>query len=128
MIYLLDTHMVLWVASNSPRLSASARTLLDDSAHEFVFSAANLWEITIKQGLGREDFKVDGHRLRRMLLLHGYREIAVSGEHALAVASLPNLHKDPFDRLLIAQTRVEGIHLLTHDATLAQYGDGITLV
>jgi PIN domain nuclease of toxin-antitoxin system len=127
-IYLLDTHVLLWVAGDSHRLSASARALIDDPAHELAFSAASLWEIMIKQGLGREDFKVDGHRLRRMLLLHGYREIAVSGEHALAVSSLPDLHKDPFDRLLVAQTRVEGIHLLTHDATVAQYGDGITLI
>jgi PIN domain nuclease of toxin-antitoxin system len=122
-MYLLDTHLLLWAAGGSKQLSQTAIELLDNPAHELAFSAASLWEITIKQGLGRTDFKVDAQRLHRQLLLHGYQEITISSLHALAVGTLPTLHKDPFDRLLLAQAHVEGLTLLTHDHTLAQYGE-----
>ena len=128
MIYLLDTHLLLWVAGAPEKLPPIAMELLGDPMHEFAFSAASLWEIAIKQGLGRPDFKVDAQRLRRMLLLHGYREIVVTSEHALAVTKLPKLHKDPFDRLLLAQARTETMILMTHDEALLQYGEGLIMV
>jgi PIN domain nuclease of toxin-antitoxin system len=87
------------------------------------FSAASIWEIVIKRGLGREDFKVDPDRLKKMLVSHDYTELPITAEHALRVETLPLLHKDPFDRLLIAQARTEGMQLLTIDASILQYGD-----
>ena len=118
---LLDTHLLLWAAIPSPHLSASARLLIDDRDNELLFSAASLWEIAIKSALRRPDFPVEPLPFRRNLLNNGYGEIAVTGEHAVAVANLPPLHRDPFDRILVAQSLVEGIMLLTSDPRVAQY-------
>ena len=118
---LLDTHVLLWAAGVPDRLSAEARALIDAPEHELFFSAASVWEIAIKRGLGRDDFQVDTRLLRRGLLDNGYSELPVVSEHAVAIDSLPPLHKDPFDRLLVAQAMVEGITLLTSDALVAQY-------
>jgi PIN domain nuclease of toxin-antitoxin system len=118
---LIDTHLLLWTAGQSTRLSPQARILIGDPANEVLFSAASLWEIAIKAGLGRADFRVDANRLRRGLLNNGYRELAITGEHAVAVMSLPMIHRDPFDRLLLAQAMVEDIILLTSDAVMVQY-------
>ena len=122
---LLDTHLLLWAAGEPQRLSAKARALLLDSANQLVFSSASLWEISIKNGLERPDFNVDPRRLWRMLLVNGYRELPVTSEHAVAVNDLPPLHKDPFDRIFVAQARVEGLTLLTADKAVAKYGDGV---
>ena len=118
---LLDTHLLLWAAGNPDRLSAEARTLIGALENELLFSAASVWEIAIKRGLGREDFRVDIRLLRRGLLDNGYGELPVGSEHAVAIDGLPPIHKDPFDRLLVAQATVEGITLLTSDAVVAQY-------
>ena len=118
---LLDTHVLLWAAGQPDHLPAAARTLLDDPQNEPVFSAASLWEIAIKSGLGRDDFQVDARLLRRGLLDNGYRELPITSEHAVAIDGLPPIHKDPFDRLLVAQSMVEGITLLTSDPLVAQY-------
>ena len=118
---LLDTHLLLWAAGPSPHLRPPARRLIDDPANEVIFSAASLWEIAIKAGLRRPDFQVDPALFRRNLLNNGYQELPVTGEHAAAIAGLPPLHKDPFDRMLVAQSIVEGITLLTSDPQLAQY-------
>jgi PIN domain nuclease of toxin-antitoxin system len=125
---LLDTHVLLWAAGQPARLAPAARELLLDPARQLHFSPASLWEIGIKHALGRADFRVDARRLWRMLLAAGYRELPVASEHAVAVAELPPLHKDPFDRILLAQARTEGMELLTADAALARYGEGIRLV
>ena len=118
---LLDTHLLLWAAGSPGRLSVEARALIEAPENELLFSAASLWEIAIKRGLGREDFRVDVRLLRRGLLDNGYSELPVGSEHAVALDGLPPLHKDPFDRLLVAQAWVEGITLLTSDAVVAQY-------
>jgi len=118
---LIDTQLLLWTAGQSARLSPQARSLIGDPANELLFSAASLWEIVIKAGLGRGDFRVDANQLRRGLLNNGYRELAITGEHAVAVMSLPMIHRDPFDRLLLAQSMVENITLLTSDTVMAQY-------
>jgi PIN domain nuclease of toxin-antitoxin system len=118
---LVDTSVVLWAAGEPQKLSADARRLLDDPQNAPWFSAASLWEIVIKRTLGRDDFKVEPARLRRGLLGNGWRELAVSGEHALAVESLPELHKDPFDRILVAQATTEGFALVTSDRIVARY-------
>ena len=118
---LLDTHLLLWAAGNSDRLPADARPLIESPDNELFFSAASLWEIAIKCELAREDFQVDARLLRRGLLDNGYSELPIGSEHAVAVGSLPPSHKDPFDRMLIAQAMVEGITLLTADSLVAQY-------
>jgi len=128
MKFLLDTHLLLWIAGDTKRLSAKARKLITEPTSELFFSAASLWEIAIKRGLGRDDFKVDARLLRRGLLDNGYREIPIGSEHVVAIDSLPPIHKDPFDRMLIAQAMVEGITLLTSDAVVAQYPGAVRRV
>ena len=118
---LLDTHVLLWAAGSPAQLPPAARALLEDLNNELVFSAASLWEITIKRSVGRTDFQVDARVLRRGLLDNGYLELPITSEHAVFIDSLPSIHKDPFDRILVAQATVEGITLLTGDALVAQY-------
>ncbi len=125
---LLDTHLLLWAAGMPDRLSPLALELLNDPDNELVFSVASLWEIVIKRGLERPDFQVEPGLLRRGLLENGYRELAISGAHALAVGKLPPIHKDPFDRMLVAQAETEGLRLLTTDTRLAQYDGPIERV
>ncbi len=118
---LLDTHLLLWAAGEPKRLSSVARRLIADEENELLFSAASLWEVAIKRGLGRSDFQVDPRVLRRRLLDNGYSELPIVSGHLVAIDSLPSIHKDPFDRLLVAQATVEGITLLTLDTVVAQY-------
>jgi PIN domain nuclease of toxin-antitoxin system len=118
---LLDTHLLLWAAGEPQRLSKRARTLINNPDNELFFSAASLWEVAIKRGLGREDFKVDARLLRRGLLDNGYSELPIISDHVVATESLPPIHKDPFDRILVAQATVEGITLLTVDSLVSQY-------
>ena len=118
---LLDTQLLLWAAGQPERLSAAARKLLNDPRNELLFSAASLWEVAIKSSLGREDFRVEPRLLRRGLLDNGYVELPVTSQHAVNIDGLPPLHKDPFDRLLVAQALSEGITLLTADGQLAEY-------
>jgi len=125
---LLDTHLLLWAAGEPKRLSKQARTLIDNPDNELLFSAASLWEVAIKRGLGREDFKVDARLLRRGLLDNGYSELPIVSDHVVATESLPPIHKDPFDRVLVAQATVEGITLLTIDSLVAQYPGPIKTV
>lgn len=125
---LLDTHLLLWAAGEPKRLPAVARKLINDSRTELLFSVASLWEIVIKRSLGRDDFRVEPRVLRRGLLDNGYAELAVGGEHVLAVDSLPPIHKDPFDRLLVAQAQSESVTLLTADPLLGRYPGPIRCV
>ena len=118
---LLDTQLLLWVAGQPERLSSKAKRQLNDPGNELLFSAASLWEITIKSTLGRDDFRVEPRVLRRALLDNGYVELPITSEHAVNVDALPPLHKDPFDRLLLAQALTEGITLLTTDVQLSRY-------
>ena len=121
MTFLLDTHVLLWAAGEPRRLTPQARDLLRDPATELVFSTASIWEVVIKSSLGRSDFRVDPWLLRDGLLRNGYRELAIRSDHALAVGHLPPIHNDPFDRILMAQARVENVTLLTMDEKLARY-------
>ncbi len=125
---LLDTHLLLWAAGQPDQLSPQALALIENPTHELVFSAASLWEVAIKRGLGREDFRVDPRLLRRGLLDNGYLELPITSEHAVAVDGLPPLHKDPFDRILVAQSLVEGMLLVTADPIVAQYHGSIRQV
>ena len=125
---LLDTHLLLWAAAGSPKLPASAREVIQNPDNAIAFSAASLWEIVIKNGLGRSDFVVEPHVLRRELLEHGYEELAITGLHTLAVTHLPDIHKDPFDRILVAQAETEGYTLLTSDELVGRYPGPIQVV
>jgi PIN domain nuclease of toxin-antitoxin system len=121
MRFLLDTQLILFSLLHPKRLSTQARRVLENSGNTLVFGVVSVWEISIKRGLGKASFQVDPNTLRNKMLRDGYEELTVLGSHALAVASLPPIHKDPFDRLLIAQALVEGITLLTADETIAKY-------
>ncbi|MBD9362140.1 type II toxin-antitoxin system VapC family toxin [Methylomonas fluvii] len=125
---LLDTHLLLWAAGSPDLLPEQARRMLEDMQNQLFFSAASLWEIAIKRGLGRDDFQVDARVLRRGLLDNGYNEIPIGSDHAVFIESLPPIHKDPFDRILVAQANVEGITLLTADALVAKYPGPVRLV
>jgi PIN domain nuclease of toxin-antitoxin system len=125
---LLDTHLLLWAAGQPKKLPAAARKLIVNPRNPLYFSAASLWEITIKRALGRKDFHADPGVLRRGLLESGYEELPITGEHAVAVGVLPMLHRDPFDRMLVAQAAVEGMMLVTADAQLAKYPGSIRRV
>lgn len=116
---LVDTHLLLWAAAGQGLSDSAARAL--EQADTLMFSAASIWEIGIKTGLGRQDFSVDAGVFRRELLDNGYEELAITGAHAAVVATLPDLHRDPFDRILIAQAMLEGVTLITADRAVLQY-------
>jgi PIN domain nuclease of toxin-antitoxin system len=118
---LLDTHLVIWSARDSHRLSQRARDLITDPGNEIMFSVVSVWEVAIKHALNRADFQIDPAYLRRGLLINRYSELLVNGEHAIAVAMLPRIHRDPFDRLLVGQALVESVTLLTIDPVVARY-------
>ncbi len=128
MIYLVDTHILLWAALEPDRLSGDALGILEDRETGVMFSSATIWEVAIKSAKQRPDFGVDPRLLRRALTESGYSELAISAEHASAVADLPGLHGDPFDRIQIAQARSEGLVFLTSDVALADYGFPVRLV
>jgi Uncharacterized protein conserved in bacteria len=125
---LLDTHILLWAAYSPARLSGTARNLLDDDRNELVFSAVSIWEVTIKVGRGPAPFDVVPSVFRRGLIEAGYIELDITSAHAVAVCELPAIHGDPFDRMLVAQARVEGFTLLTSDKRVAEYGSPSLLV
>lgn len=125
---LLDTQLLLWAAGQPESLSRSALDLLEDEDNELLFSAASLWEIAVKKSLGRDDFQVEPRVLRRSLLDNGYSELPITSDHAVNIDALPALHKDPFDRLLLAQALSEGITLLTADDQLARYSGPVRKV
>lgn len=121
MSLLLDTHILLWVGESPERLPSDIADLIENGEEDVAFSAVNIWEIAIKYALGRPDFRTDPALVMRRFREAGFRELAVTSEHAMRVGTLPRLHNDPFDRLLVAQSIVEGMTLLTADATLAAY-------
>ena len=121
MTLLLDTHLLLWAAGQPERLPAEARRLLDDPDNTLLFSAASLWEIAVKHTLGRADFRAEPRVLRRRLMDSGYVELPVTADHAVNIDALESFHRDPFDRLLLAQALAEGVTLLTVDEKLARY-------
>lgn len=125
---LLDTHILLWIATDAPHLSRQTRALINNPEHQLFFSAASIWEVVIKRQLERADFQINPQVLRRGLLDNGYSELPISGSHTLAVAILPLLHKDPFDRILLAQAMQEGLSLLTNDAIMVQYQSLVSLI
>ena len=122
---LIDTHLLLWAAADT--LPEEAVQYFSDEENELFFSAASIWEIVIKRGLNRPDFQVDPDLLYRGLLENGYSELAITNRHVLLLAGLPQFHKDPFDRVLIAQAKAEGAALLSSDKAISQYSSVIYL-
>lgn len=118
---LLDTHLLLWACADVASLPVEAVGLIEDSDNHLYFSAASIWETGLKNALGKADFKFDPGVLRRALLDAGYMELAMNGQHGIAAASLPPVHNDPFDRMLIGQALVEGFILVTSDHAVALY-------
>jgi PIN domain nuclease of toxin-antitoxin system len=119
--FLLDTQFVIWVPLDDRRISRQARVIFNDPANDFVFSVSSIWEIAIKRALRRGDFQFDPREVRRLLIENGYEELTLQSRHVVAVDSMVLIHKDPFDRILIAQAMVEGITLLTADPMIAKY-------
>src|SRR5262249_52639114 len=125
---LLDTHVLLWAAASSKRLSREARALLEDGRNDAYYSAASIWEIALKTALRHRDFRVALPVLLATLPVMGLVELPVTGAHAASVTRLPPIHRDPFDRLLIAQSIAEPLTLLTNDAVLERYRASVRLV
>ena len=121
MIYLVDTHVLIWLAVDSPRLSDVVRDLLSDPDNHIFFSAISIFEIAVKERLSKRGFDVEANVIRRMMIENDFAELSVTGLHAAHVATLPLVHRDPFDRLLVAQAMMEGLTLMTADEQIARY-------
>lgn len=128
MIYLVDTHVLVWLAVDSPRLTDLVRDLLVDPDNHIFFSAISIFEIAVKERLAKRGFDVEASAIRRMMIENDFVELPVSGLHAAHVATLPLIHGDPFDRLLVAQAMMEGSTLMTADAQIARYPGPIMLI
>jgi PIN domain nuclease of toxin-antitoxin system len=124
---LLDTHLLIWAAGASQRLSRQALGLILDPANALHFSVASVWEVAIKAPLARDRSFPEAAVLRRGLLQNDYVEVPITAQHALAAGALPPHHGDSFDRMLIAQAQAEGLILLTADVKLAAYGAAVRL-
>lgn len=125
---LLDTHILLWALGASAKLPAAARSGILDPANEVLFSAASIWEIAIKMELGRVDFVASAEEIARVAVESGIDELPVRAQHAALTARLPRHHRDPFDRLLVAQAMSEPARLLTVDAALEPYSELVVVL
>lgn len=119
---LLDTHVLLWWLVADRRLSARARSALEEGRHVVYVSAASAWEIAIKTARGKLALPPGGEvRIRETAAAYGFTELPITFDHALGVRGLPRHHGDPFDRLLVAQCRHESLALVTNDAGIRRY-------
>jgi PIN domain nuclease of toxin-antitoxin system len=123
--FLVDTQILIWLADRSEQLPDPVAAILQEGEDELVFSLVSIWETSIKFALGRLDFTIHPRQLRDGLLEFGFKELPITPQHVIAVASLPHIHRDPFDRLLVAQAQIEGLTLMTTDKKLAQYGQHV---
>ena len=123
MNYLLDTHVLLWALSAPEKLPPAMRDIIQDPAASIWFSVASLWEVAIKSALGRPDFSFDARQIWSAARDTSFLELDVQALHVFKLRELPELHQDPFDRLLLAQAKAMNMHLLTVDAKVLQYSD-----
>ena len=121
MNFLLDTHILIWAAIAPHKISSELASLLSDPSNHLYFSSASIWEISLKESLGKTDFKVSSKKLHDGLIENGYRELKVSALHAMEVLKLPFIHRNPFDRILVVTAIWENMPLLTNDSTLSPY-------
>ena len=120
---LVDTHLLIWATTNSARLPSVARDILADAGNECYFRAASIWEIAIKRTKHPDDMPLRAEDARQLFLEAGFVELPVAARHSAMVEQLPEIHSDPFDRVLVAQALAEGMTLVTHDHLIPQYGD-----
>lgn len=125
---LLDTHIALWALSGDSKLPAAAEKMITDEANRVFFSIASMWEISIKHALKPDRMPLSGTEFLHYCEQAGYERLSIHERHVLALESLPPLHADPFDRILVAQAQADGLLLVTHDAVLAAYGDTVCRV
>jgi PIN domain nuclease of toxin-antitoxin system len=125
---LIDSHLLVWLSAATAKLPLDARKLIEDKEHRLFFSSASIWELTVKHSLGKNDIPVHPRVLHAALIENGFEELPVTSAHALSVGALPPVHKDPFDRILVAQSIAEGMLLLTSDEILAQYDAPVRFV
>ncbi|WP_295383903.1 type II toxin-antitoxin system VapC family toxin [uncultured Thiodictyon sp.] len=125
---LLDTHIALWALTDDPRLSEQARALINDPANQVMVSAATVWEIAIKHALGRDTMPISGDEALDWFRQAGYDLLPISPTHAAALEHLPDHHRDPFDRLLVAQAITEPLRLLSRDPRVIRYGEAVIAV
>lgn len=117
---LLDTHVLLWWLADDRKLSKDARAMIANANHQVLVSAASVWEVTIKTSLRRIEIELDD--LEDAILKSGFAPLPIAVQHAIRVGRLPNVHRDPFDRMLVAQAGVEELRLVTHDRVFERYG------
>lgn len=122
---LLDTHIALWAITDDPKLPSKARELISDATNTVWVSVASVWEISIKHALGKGDMPISGQDALNYFRQAGYKILEISAAHAIGTEPLDDHHKDPFDRLLIAQAQAEPMHLLTKDEQISKYGKHI---
>jgi PIN domain nuclease of toxin-antitoxin system len=122
---LSDTQLLVWLADRSEELPEPVAEMFSNGTDDFYFSLVSIWETAIKFALGRPDFTLHPNQLRSGLLNFGFKELPISDQHVIAVASLPHYHRDPFDRLLVAQAQSENLILITTDKILAKYGPNV---
>lgn len=125
---LIDTQLLIWAGQGAGRLPRPAEALMNDAVNELIFSTVSVAEVAIKRARGKPDFQVDPREFRAVLLANDYAELPLSGDHASRIVDLPPVHKDPFDRMLVAQAMAEGMILLTADAVLSAYGAMVRVV
>ena len=128
MKYLLDTHIILWAATDVKRLSRKAKTILEDMANVLYFSPISLWEISVKHAKHPDQMAITSEQARELAVKMGFIELPVRSRHGVDIANLPDIHNDPFDRMLITQARSDGLKLVSHDHKVAAYGEGIVKV
>ena len=127
MKFLLDTHILLWALTNDERLPKDTREIIADRRHDVFVSSASIWELAIKQSLGKIP-ATDLYLIERAILDTGFTPLEITIRHASEVTQLPPHHRDPFDRMLIAQAISEGARLITHDVQLSKYGATVQVV
>ena len=123
---LLDTHLLIWCLSGDRKLPPATAELIRNPATDVYFSAVSIWEVAIKSALGK--LRADANVMLKYLVDEGFKELPVMARHTVATVTLPMHHRDPFDRLLVAQSRMESLRLLTNDKIMALYGEPVVLV
>ena len=128
MKYLLDTHIILWAAIDVKKLSRKAKSLLENPDNILYFSPVSLWEIAIKHAKHPDQRPITSERVKELALRMGLIELPVRSRHGVDIAKLPDIHNDPFDRMLITQARSDGLNLISHDDKVIAYGAGVVKV
>ena len=128
MNFIVDTHLLIWSAIKSPKLSKKASDVLLDRQNNLIVSVVSLWEIALKRSMNRDSFRYEVGPFRAGLLANGYEELALEGRHLVTFSGLPKHHTDPFDRILVSQAQAESMTLLSADLELAAYGELVLVV